>query len=591
MLETAEDDRVIGIPHVMTTAGDKVYIINGRVMSGWSMYFSLTAIKSPENYTQIVDIVYNVSYILAAISKRANLSLGARFDIVDDPNSGTKDEYVKFIRSLVFDRLKINGRILKKISAHLDIYGNAYIHIRKDSEGIPDKLTILQPERLKIFLDPMTTKILFYIYLPPIIGGTVLVPYPYEKANPNLIQNIALTYPTPIIIPPEDLCHLKQQDWTEYPFGFSLLRACMEPAQARLDYTIISPMIYKNYSKPIIHWQFDPTSLNNQQVKNRLVAFKNQVTQMEPTSDLFTTNKWTSNVITGVSKGFSAAMDMVSDSDTQIFACLGVPETYFKPRGTTDRMVAEQDKTFIKEMKDRQEYFTEEALKAKIIYPALCTKYGFQPHDVPKVRIQWRKMIMTDDSIEIQNTIALLQSGIIDMEEARRRLSLPKTAQQAQQDLVKSFVKQSTGELSQQLPQQATPVPLAPGGAQPKPVTPPAQQPAAPGTTPYLFQEQDNAFTRLPNETDEDYFMRLESRSLSKPLPKRKPGAFEGADNLKIRLEGRVGEPADIELDGPGVTNEHESSRKCPYCAKYMFETQDAKGQKFRCQVHGYMEY
>jgi hypothetical protein len=31
LVETAEDDRVIGIPHTMTTSGDKIYIINGRV--------------------------------------------------------------------------------------------------------------------------------------------------------------------------------------------------------------------------------------------------------------------------------------------------------------------------------------------------------------------------------------------------------------------------------------------------------------------------------------------------------------------------------------------------------------------------------
>jgi hypothetical protein len=532
--------------------------------------------------------VYNVSYILASISKRANLSLGARFDVVDDPLTDQDDRAVKFTQKLLFDKLNMNGRFLKKVSAHLDIYGNSYVHIRRDQDGIPNKLTILQPERLKIFLDPMTTKILFYIYLPPIIGGTVLVPYPYDKPNPNLIQNIALTYPTPIIIPPEDLLHLKQQDWTEYPFGFSVLRACMEPAQARLDYTIISPIIYKHYSKPIVHWQFDPTGLNNNQVTTRMTSMKNQLEDMEPTSDLITTNKWASNVITGVSKGFSSIFDMIADNDTQIFAALGVPETYFKPRGTTDRMIAEQDKIFIKEMKDRQEYFAEE-VKKKIVYPAIAIKFGMPEEDVPHVKIQWRKMIMTDESIEIQNTIAMLQSTIIDMNEARRRLSLPPTPQQAQKDLVAKFLKQPTDTLAQQVPPSAQPVPLnqpgSPATAQPAP--PPQQAaPLPPGAPSYLFQEeQETKFARMPGESDASFYNRLER--MANPAQARK-GGLEFADEDEIHVAGPAGKKGATEFSGKIVPREHISERKCPYCRVPLFESADVDGNVVhRCRSHG----
>jgi hypothetical protein len=329
---------------------------------------------------------------------------------------------------------------------------------------------------MKIFLDPMTTKILFYIYLPPIIGGTVLVPYPYEKPNPNLIQNIALTYPTPIIIPPEDIVHLKQQDWTEYPFGFSRLRSAMEAAQARLDFTILSPIIYKHYSKPIIHWKLDPVNLNNAQVLSRFQSFQADLETTEPTSDLLTTTRWSHEVITGVSKGFSAAMDMIGDVDSQLFAALGVPETYFKPKGTSDRMLTEQDKIFVKEMRDRQEYFSEE-IRHKIFYPALRAKFGYQSVDqIPIVTIRWRKMIMTDDSIEIQNTIALLQAQIIDKNEARSRLSLPKTSEAANKELIKDFTEESTQKLTGQIPATTTPVPMAGNAPGPTPTAQPGPE-------------------------------------------------------------------------------------------------------------------
>ena len=566
----------------MTTAGDKIYIINGRVMTGWSMYFSLTSIKSPENYSQIVDIVYNVPYIFAAIQKRATLALGARFDIVDDPAIASDEDVTAYARKLVFDKLNVNGRFLKKISAHMDIYGNAYVHIRRSPDGTPDKLTILQPERMKIFLDPMTTKILFYVYLPPIIGGTLLVPYPYEKPNPNIIQNIALTYPTPIIVPPEDIMHLKQNDWTEYPFGFSLLRAAMEPAQARLDYTIISPIIYKHYSKPIIHWTLDPTGLNPNQVKNRMSALQGQLESMEPTSDMITTNKWANNVITGVSKGFSAIFDMIADNDTQIFACLGVPETYFKARGTTDRMVAEQDKIFIKEMKDRQEYFGEE-FKTRVIYPAVRAKFGYKRDETPHIRLQWRKMIMTDESIEIQNTIAMLQAGVIDMDEARRRLSLPKTQKEAQDDLAKKFIKESTPAVNQQIPSKPpTPIPMGSGDA----------APSAPKSPEFLFadeqqEEKFNRFQRRAGESDELFAARLESMSGKRA---KAASGIEIADDQPMHIAGRVGKVEDY--SGPvDAGGESISKRKCPFCRKQLFVSQDTHGdEKLRCERHGFMQ-
>jgi hypothetical protein len=591
--EFAEDDRVIGIPHTMTTAGDKVYIINGRVMTGWSMYFSLTCIKSPEPYGQIVDIVYNTPYPFAAVQKRAALSLGARFDIVDDPSTTVDNEVVDFSKKLV-ERLNVNtGNFLKKVSAHLDIYGNSYVHIRYDNSGLPSKLTILQPERLKIFLDPMTTKILFYVYLPPIIGGTVLTPYPYDKPNPNLIQNIALTYPTPIIIPPNMMIHLKQQNWTEYPFGYSLLKSCMEPAQARLDYTIISPIIYKHYSKPIIHWKLDPTGLNPAQITSRMTTLKGQLEDMEPTSDLITTNKWESTVITGVSKGFSSAMDMISDADTQIFAALGVPETYFKPRGTTDRMLAEQDKTFIKEMKDRQEYFFEE-LKTKLLYPAILTKFANKYEhidDVPRIKAQWRKMIMTDESIEIQNTIALLQSQIIDINEARRRLSLPPTPTDRQNDIMNKVVTGPNDALNKLLASGKS-TPMMEGGpgvgaASAAPGAALAPQAAAPSPPNPLFQDKSDPFQARPGETEDDFFRRIEA---TRPA-RVKTNKIETADDFgfeSMHIEGKAGEkPDDMILKGEMTSAESISSRKCPYCSGSMFVSQDRHKKSFRCQKHG----
>ena len=215
-IETAEDDRVLGIPYAQAMAGDRVYIINGKVFTGWALYFSLSSIKSPEDYARNVDLAYNVPYLFASILLKAQLGLGTGFDV----NYGREDEEVseeKLLRNYLFKKLRINTQKLVKTGFHLGVYGNSYWAIRRDEKGLPDKVTILQPERLKIFLDRMTTKILFYIYLPPIIGGTTIASYPSDgRVNPNILTGVTLSYPTPIVMHPEDVMHFKINDSNSY---------------------------------------------------------------------------------------------------------------------------------------------------------------------------------------------------------------------------------------------------------------------------------------------------------------------------------------------------------------------------------------
>lgn len=451
-LESAEDDRVIGVPHTMATAGDKIYIINGRIMTGWSMYFSLTAIKSPEDYAKNVDLVYNVPYLYASLLLKAQLGLGAGYRIMFGSSDDEMIPEERFIDNLHFKVLKINRSKLMKTGFHLYSYGNSYWHLRRDSDGVPMKVTILQPERMKIFLDPMTTKILFYIYLPPIIGGTVLTPYPNLKDNPNLMHNMALTYPIPIVIRPEDIIHIKQNDFTEYPFGFSDVRPCMDPAQARLDINLLAPIIFKKYAKPFVHLKlrarggegFAP--LNTNQINTKINDMVDQITSMEPGSDLVTTDRWEVNVLSAPT-GKQDLLVLASDIDAQTFAVNGVPETYFKPKGSTDRMIAEQDKTFMGRLGGDRSLFVEAVEEKLIRQPIqimidkkkllavnkdekilddldkwLLDKGSFMAEDPRYPEIEWEEVIKQDETQEIANAVVLLQSGIISVERAAKKI-------------------------------------------------------------------------------------------------------------------------------------------------------------------------
>jgi len=477
-IETAEDDRVLGIPYAQAMAGDRVYIINGKVFTGWALYFSLSSIHSPEDYARNVDLAYNVPYLFAALLLKAQLGLGTGFDV----NYGREDEEIeeeKMLRLYLFDKLKINTKKLVKTGFHLGVYGNAYWALRRDSKGLVDKITILQPERLKIFLDPMTTKILFYIYLPPIIGGTTIASYPSDgRFNPNILTGVTLSYPTPIVMHPEDVMHFKLQDFTEYPFGFSEIKFCTDPATARLDVNILAPIIFKKYTKPMIHWTLNTEGLPPAQVVEKRSEMVSMIEDMEPGSDPVTTDRWEAKPLsTGEAK--NDIFNLTADIDTQIFAATGAPETYFKPKGSTDRMISEQDKTFIARLKVPQAIVAEE-IEEKLIKPKIDYEVQIRKEvqkilngeddvieailqftdsymkDAPKYpKVIWNEIFKQDETQAIANAIALTNAGIIEGGRAAVRVGEIPVSRQMSQDANKISLSNPSNS------KVATPSPLA----------------------------------------------------------------------------------------------------------------------------------
>ena len=456
-VETA-DDRVLGIPYAQAMAGDRVYIVNGKVFTGWALYFSLSSIKSPEDYARNVDLVWNVPYLFAPILLKAQLGLGTGFDV----NYGSESNEVpeeQMIRRYLFDTLKINSQKLVKTGFHLHTYGNAYWALRRNPiTGLPDKITILQPERLKIFLDPMTTKIMFYIYLPPIIGGTTIASYPSDgRVNPNILTGTTLSYPTPIVMHPEDIIHFKQNDFTEYPFGFSDVKSCIDAATARMDVNILAPLIFKKYAKPMIHWSLRSEGLGAKQIQEKMSDMIGMLEDLEPGSDPVTTDRWTPMVI-GVGSGKNDIFNLTTDVDTQIFAATGAPETYFKPKGSTDRMITKQDHTFISRMKIQQSEVgdkIEEQLIKPRLYKALAEKnqvreaigsidevdeylksYDHWMASEPRYpKVLWQEMFKQDETQSIANAIALLNAGIIDTNRAATKVGEVPASKQAAEDM------------------------------------------------------------------------------------------------------------------------------------------------------------
>lgn len=479
-------------------ANSRMYIINGKIVSAWALYYGPNSVKSPEDYAKNVDMVYNVPYVFSAFEIKAQLGLGAEMKVTageeisngndinlntdeqwqlseiekgnydnkgmenegdtkpsdntdtnpdmnkpqDKPdevekkkkdnsnqmlgqdagtvgqtdNSQSKqttqqdfkdnemmggqdpqsqgmqngqmpmdgmtqessemEEKVKWTKWFIKKKINLTTNFRKKISFHTSVYGNAYIHLHRDEKGIVDKLTILQPERMKLYLDPLTTKVLFLVYLPPILGGTMIAAYP----SANRLQDISmlnapvLRFPSPVVIPVKDMIHFKVHDYTEYPFGFSELKSAVDICQARFDINLLAPYYFKKYCKTMLHVKYDNENAQGGKLEKKISDMKSELEDLEPGSDLITGPFWTVEAI-GPGTGQSEIFALTNDLDEQLFAVTGVPITYFKPKGSTDRLVTNEDKVFLGKLRQEQETFIDQ-ISRKIIIPAINEKFG-----------------------------------------------------------------------------------------------------------------------------------------------------------------------------------------------------------------------
>ena len=156
-----------------------------------------STLSPPENCSENLDRAWFSPVIMSAIIYRADKSIGdAPAPEYNEPDA---DAISKGIWVHLTDRV-----FRKKISAHLDIYGNAVVHIARDLDGVPSKLTTVSLERVSMFLDPKTTAIASYVYRPPRIGAVS-----------------AATEPEPIILDPNDVLHFRSELGKEYAYGLS----------------------------------------------------------------------------------------------------------------------------------------------------------------------------------------------------------------------------------------------------------------------------------------------------------------------------------------------------------------------------------
>jgi hypothetical protein len=230
--------------------------------------------------------------------------------------------------------------------------------------------------------------------------------------NPNK-KSVA---PKVVEIEPEHMIHFKINDIAEIPFGFSIMQPMLTLAMSRLDINKVMPVAFKAYMKPYRHFKLSMVEGMSQDIYDTTInEMQDKLnSEVEPDSDIVTGDAW--NVSSIGSMNVQSPQWLTQDIDEQMYACTGVPEYYFKPKGTTDLNINKADSFFRELMKNKIDRFTRQFMKHWVV-PELDAVFK-NSTDLP--------MLVFENKTEIteqrDNILKEYTAKIITLDEARKAL-------------------------------------------------------------------------------------------------------------------------------------------------------------------------
>lgn len=407
----------------MTDEEKKLKLEEIGASSEWAAYYDLQAFPPRESFRDNEELFLNVPYLKSGLILRADMSVGVGIKDIKDEETEDETDQEKFIKR-EFDRLDIEKK-LHKTSMYVDLFGNAYWYKEWYQDAYNGKkrmktVSVLHPARVRIRLNKFNSlEKIGYAYLPPI-----LVPGNYLQPEP-----ITLT----------EMIQFKGEEYDDLPYGYSLLRALLTVLQARWDINVIEPIIYRHAAKPWIQFKLKSAGLSDAEIRQYMNDLETVLKASGPESDLITLDLWEASSFSGgqASNG-NIVKSLTDDVDNQIFGVLKIPETYFKPKGTTDRMILKQDDNFSKEMKRRQNYFGW-LIREELIVPMLEAEFGARVkvqtldgtekynYEIPS--IVWNDVLEINEFERNNDIRENLKVGILNVDEARKDMNLPEREQ------------------------------------------------------------------------------------------------------------------------------------------------------------------
>jgi len=327
--------------------------------SAWSAFFDLQAFPHLENFTDNEDYRDHVPYFKACLDLRAEMSVGVGFEITDKTTEETTPQE-EFVRK-EFDRLHIEEKLVRT-QVNRDLYGNAYWHLKWEIDKptgnkFLERIVVVYPPRMRVRLDKKAgNPIIGYAYQPTMfVPGTIPVPVPVET---------------------KAIINFWGDRYDDKPYGYSKVKGIKEVLQSRWDINVLTPIFFKHYAKPWVHWKLNSEGLQPQQVTTFIDDMFEAMEEAGPDSDMVTSDRWEATTFSAGNQAKEPTI-FTEDMDNQLFGNMKVPETYFKAKGTTDRMILKQDDNFKREMLRIENQFNKQ-ITEELIKPLLYIEFGPQ---------------------------------------------------------------------------------------------------------------------------------------------------------------------------------------------------------------------
>ena len=230
-----------------------------------------------------------------------------------------------------------------------------------------------------------------------------------------------------------DVIHFVGDDYDDTPYGYSKVWGIEEVLRARWDINILLPIFFKHYAKPWIHWKMERAGLTEKQIKARVDEMFSLMQEVGPDSDMITDDRWSPSAFSAGNLQQNPQL-LIDDLDNQIFGQLKVPETYFKSKGMTDRMILKGDDNFTKEMKRIQNDFSWNL--SKLNKMLLEKRFGRREqikdpetgeskwsYEIPDV--VWNAVFEEQITEKSNRTVNEFNAGLVMLNEARKALDKP----------------------------------------------------------------------------------------------------------------------------------------------------------------------
>lgn len=372
---------------------EKINTSSQAYLSDWEERQKTVGRAHKVSYATLQQLYTKESWVRACIDaiQRASISNGFRLVPTNEEEELKEDGRLKPIFSLLEapNSEDTFADIISEIIIDLHIYGDAYVEIAKNKQGIPIALFNVNVPSMKILVDKHG-KILGYIQLPQGVRT----------------QN-------PVIFSPDEIIHFKFPNPGNEVYGLSPLESLFIPIETDLLAQSYNKKFFENHATPKLHVDLGNCTL--QQLKRTRMYFSKELQGVRNAHKTLVTEGGAKINVIGTKPSDMEFLNQRKFSRDEICSVLGVPPIKIGISEDVNRASAgEHDKTFKSE-------------KVIPLQRMIATKLNLRLISLFKldVKFEFVEVDLRDAKEQAEIDEIYVRNGIVTINELRKKRGLP----------------------------------------------------------------------------------------------------------------------------------------------------------------------